>query len=123
MAIRVVTVDDHAPFREAARAVVELMPGFEIVGESDDGDDALRLVHDADPDIVIVDVRMPGIDGIEVATRLRDEDPTRIVVLATSADLRGLAPLARRSGAAALVQKRWLTPRFLRGLWIAHRRR
>jgi len=123
MSIRIVTVDDQAPFLEAARAIVARMPGFELVGESTDGNEALRLVREADPDVVILDVRMPGIDGIEVASRLTAEDPTRVVVLVTSADLRELAELARSCGAAALVRKQWLTPQFTRGLWVAHRRR
>jgi DNA-binding NarL/FixJ family response regulator len=121
--IRVVTVDDQRPFRDAARALVGSTPGFELVGESEDGEGALRLVHEADPDMVILDVRMPGMDGIEVASRLVAEDPTRVVVLVSSADLRPLSDLAWSSGASALVRKHWFTPHLLRGLWAAHRRR
>jgi DNA-binding NarL/FixJ family response regulator len=121
--IRVVTVDDQRPFREAARALVVGTPGFELVGESEDGEEALRLVHDADPDMVIVDVRMPGMDGIEVANRLTAEDRSRVIVLVSSADLRPLSSLAWACGADALVRKHWLTPHLLRGLWAAHRRR
>jgi DNA-binding NarL/FixJ family response regulator len=120
---RVVTVDDQAPFLDAARAIIAGIPGFELAGETTDGAAALGLVRDADPDIVLVDVRMNGIDGIEVAERLREEDPTRVVVLVSSADPRELARLARGCGAAALLRKQWLTPRLLRGLWVAHRRR
>jgi DNA-binding NarL/FixJ family response regulator len=121
--IRVVTVDDHDLFRRAAQAVIESSPGFELVSESADGENALRLIPETDPDMVILDVRMPGLDGIEVASRLRSEDPTRVVVLASSVDPQALSSLARSCGAAALVCKHWLTPRMLRGLWIAHRRR
>jgi DNA-binding NarL/FixJ family response regulator len=119
----VVTVDDQPLFRQAAAAVIASTPGFELVGESCDGESALKLVPALDPDMVIVDVRMPGIDGIEVARRLREDDPTRMVVLATSVDTRTFAGLARGSGAAALVHKHWLTPRVLRGLWVALRER
>jgi DNA-binding NarL/FixJ family response regulator len=121
--VRVVTVDDQDMFRRAAQAVIESSPGFTLVGESTSGEDALRLIPETDPDMVIMDVRMQGLDGIQVAERLTAEDPTRVVVLASSADSRALASLARSSGAAALVRKHWLTPRLLRGLWIAHRRR
>ena len=117
------TVDDHPVFRDAAAAIVAAMPGFEYVGESADGEMALEQVPAADPDIVILDVRMPGIDGIELAGRLRSQDPTRVIVLASSADVRGLSDLARSCGATALVNKHWLTPRMLRGLWMVHRRR
>jgi DNA-binding NarL/FixJ family response regulator len=120
---RVVAVDDRRPFLEAARALVASTPGFELVGESTDGTAALRLVREADPDIVLLDVRMEGIDGIEVADRVRAEDPTRVVVLVSSSDPRALARLARGCGAAALLSKQWLTPQLLRGLWVAHRRR
>ena len=121
--IRVVTVDDHAPFREAARAIVASTPGFELVGESTDGLSALGLVRDADPDIVILDVRMEPLDGVDVAYRLTGDDPTRVIVLVSGAELRPMAELAWACGAAALVSKHWLTPRLMRGLWLAHRRR
>lgn len=121
--IRVITVDDQPLFREAARAAIGRTPGFELVGESEDGESALGLARQADPDMVILDVRMNGMDGIETARRLTEEDPTRVIVLVSSADVRGLSGLAAEVGAAALVDKRWLTPRLLRGLWAAHRRR
>jgi DNA-binding NarL/FixJ family response regulator len=121
--VRVMTADDQAIFREAARAVVECLPGFVLAAEAADGASALAAVRAVDPDVVILDVRMPDIDGIEVARRLTAEDPDRLVVLVTSADLHELSELARTSGASALVAKQWLTPRLLRGLWVAHRRR
>lgn len=122
-AVRLMTVDDQRHFHASAEAIVASMPGFEIVGESEDGPAALRDAHELDPDMVIVDVRLQGMDGMEVAERLLREDDTRVVVLATTVDTGALAPLARASGASALVSKHWLTPRLLRGLWVAHRRR
>jgi DNA-binding NarL/FixJ family response regulator len=121
--VRVVTVDDQPFFRDAARAIIERTPRFALVGEADDGETALDLVRDADPDLVLLDVRLPGLDGIEVSRRLTSEDPERVIVLVSSADPRELSPLARGSGAAAVLRKHWLTPRLLRGLWVAHRRR
>ena len=121
--VRVVTVDDQPQFRRAANALIESTPGFELVGESVDGESALRLVPEADPDIVIVDVRMPGMSGIELSRRLHEQNSKRVIVLASSADPRDLARPARSSGVAAVVHKHWLTPRLLRGLWVAHRRR
>jgi len=121
--VRIVTVDDQPVFHTAAQAIIACTPGFELVGASSDGESALRLVDEADADIVIVDVRMPGIDGIEVATRLMADDPTRVVVLASTLDPGSLSRSARACGAAAVVRKQWLTPRLLHGLWVAHRRR
>jgi DNA-binding NarL/FixJ family response regulator len=122
-ALRVVAVDDQPMFREMMRTLVESTSGFELVGESADGAAALALVRQTDPDLVILDVRMPVMDGIEAATELAAEDATRVIVLASSASLDGLSDLAAASGADALVQKQWLTPQLLRGLWIAHGRR
>jgi DNA-binding NarL/FixJ family response regulator len=121
--IRVLTVDDQAVFRETARALVGCTPGFELVGESPDGETALRMAGDADPDIVLLDLRMAGLDGIETARRLSAEDPTRVIVLASAGDVREVAALAAAAGAAAVIRKQWLSPRLLRGLWMAHRRR
>jgi DNA-binding NarL/FixJ family response regulator len=117
--VRVVTVDDQPQFHAAAEAVVARTPGFELVGEVRDGPAALRAMPALDPDLVIVDVRMPGMDGLEVVERLRAQDTSRVIVLATDSP----DPHARECGAAALVRKHWLTPRMLRGLWVAHRRR
>jgi DNA-binding NarL/FixJ family response regulator len=121
--IRVLTVDDQALFRETARALVAHTSGFELVGESADGESALREARRTDPDLVILDVRMTGIDGIETARRLSAEDPTRLIVLASSADVRELSELAESAGVAAVVSKHWLSPRLLRGLWLVLRRR
>jgi DNA-binding NarL/FixJ family response regulator len=121
--VRIVTVDDQPIFRTAAQAIIDSTPGFELVGESADGESALELVGETDPDLVLVDVRMPGIDGIELAARLFAEDPTRVVVLASTLDPVSLSRFARACGAAAVVSKHWLTPRLLHGLWVAHRRR
>jgi DNA-binding NarL/FixJ family response regulator len=120
--VRVVAVDDQRMFRRAARDVIANTPGFELVGESADGESALKLVPEVDPDLVIVDVRMPKMDGIEVAGRLHEQDPERVIVLASSMDPREFAGPAQDI-ASAVVRKQWLTPRLLRGLWVAHRRR
>jgi DNA-binding NarL/FixJ family response regulator len=121
--VRIVTVDDQPAFLAAAQALVASTPGFELVGESADGESALALVDATDPDLVLIDVRMPGIDGIDLAERLLARDPTRVVVLASTLDSGALSRFARPCGAAAVVRKHWLTPRLLRGLWVAHRRR
>ena len=121
--IRVLTVDDQPVFREVARALVRMTPGFEVVGESADGESAVELARRLDPDIVIVDERMTGIDGIETARRMSAEDPDAVIVLVSSADVAPLAAEAASCGVSAVLRKHWLTPRLLRGLWIAHRRR
>ena len=115
-AVRLLTVDDQPLFREATRAVVAQTPDFELVGEAADGQAAIRVAREVDPDMVIMDVRMAGMDGIETTRALTAEDPTRLVVLVSSADVRELSALARAAGAVALLRKHWITPRMLRKL-------
>jgi DNA-binding NarL/FixJ family response regulator len=121
--VRVLTVDDQPVFLEAARALVGMTPGFEMVGESADGEAAVELAREAHPDMVIIDQRMQGIDGIETARRMSALDPDAVIVLVSSADVQPLAAEAEASGVAAVLRKHLLTPRLLRGLWLAHRRR
>jgi DNA-binding NarL/FixJ family response regulator len=68
--VRVLTVDDQARFRAVARDVIDATAGFEVVGEAENGEDALLAVDRLAPQIVLLDVRMPGVDGITVAGRL-----------------------------------------------------
>jgi DNA-binding NarL/FixJ family response regulator len=121
--VRVLAVDDGAAFRKAAADMIAHTAGFEVAGESADGESAVRHACELDPDLILVDVRMDGIDGIETARRLTAESPTRLVVLVSSGDVQRLSEPAGRAGAAAILRKHWLSPRVLRGLWMALRRR
>ena len=67
MGVRVLTVDDQAVFRGIAREVIDATPGFEAVGEAASGEEALAAVARLDPQLVLLDVRMPGLDGVDVA--------------------------------------------------------
>ncbi len=122
-AVGVLTVDDKPLFRTAAAAVVEATPGFVAVGEAASGPEALRLSAVLDPDLVLVDVRMPGMDGIETARRLAEIRPEAVVVLISIDDLTGFEALLQRSGAAASVRKQELCPGVLERLWAEHRPR
>ena len=79
--MRVLTVDDQAVFRGIAREVIDATPGFESVGEAASGEEALAAVDRLEPELVLLDVRMPGLDGIEVARRLRATHPDTLLVL------------------------------------------
>jgi DNA-binding NarL/FixJ family response regulator len=121
--VRVLAIDDGAVFRKAAADMIAHTAGFEVAGESADGESAVRLAGELDPDLILLDVRMDGIDGIETARRLTAASPTRLVVLVSSGDVQRLSEPAGRAGAAAIMRKHWLSPRMLRGLWMALRRR
>jgi DNA-binding NarL/FixJ family response regulator len=118
--IGVLTVDDQPLFRSAAAAVVDATPGFEAVGEASSGEEALRLSSELRPDLVLLDVRMPGMDGIETARRLAATRPETVIVLISIDDIGDIAPRARLAGAAASVRKQTLCPRLLEELWAAH---
>ena len=79
--VRVLTVDDQVLFRRVARDVIDATPGFEMAGEAACGDEGLEAVERLAPDLVLLDVRMPGISGIEVARRLAATHPELVVVL------------------------------------------
>ena len=115
--VNVLVVDDQQPFRDAARAVVERLKGFEIIAESESGEDAVVKVDELQPDIVLMDINMGGIDGIEATTRITSRHPSTMIVLLSTYELSDLPPTARTSGAAAYVNKDDFGGRILRRLW------
>lgn len=119
--VRVLTVDDQARFREVARDVIDATAGFEVVGEAENGDEALLAVERLAPQLVLLDVRMPGLDGITVARRLRERHPDTVVVLISIEDPLDLPSAAELVDAIPLVRKQDFGPRLLRRLWSEHR--
>jgi two-component system, NarL family, invasion response regulator UvrY len=119
-AVSVLTVDDQPYFRDAARDVIGATAGFEAVGEACSGGEALAVVEELKPQLVLVDVRMPGMDGIETTRRMKAAHPELVVVLISIEDTTNLPAAAGSSGAAALVRKQDFKPSLLRNLWRAH---
>jgi DNA-binding NarL/FixJ family response regulator len=115
--VRVLVVDDQPPFRAAARAVVDRINGFEVVGEAASGEEAVLAVADLAPHLVLMDIKMDGIDGIEATRRIHAAHPTVRVVLLSTYELADLPPDARSSGAIAYVNKDEFGTRVLRRLW------
>ncbi|MFJ5262161.1 response regulator [Streptomyces sp. NPDC088387] len=102
---RVVVADDQTVVREGIVMLLGLLPGIEVVGAAGDGDEAVRLVAELDPDVVLMDLRMPRCDGVEATRRIRAEHPrTQVVVLTTFADDESLFP-ALRAGARGYLTK------------------
>jgi two-component system, NarL family, invasion response regulator UvrY len=113
--ITVLAVDDHAVFLHATRELIAATPGFRQVGEAASGAEALQLAADLHPDLVLVDVRMPEMDGVETARRLLASDPQTVVVLVSLDELPQHAP-------CACLRKQELSTRALRQVWETHGR-
>ena len=121
--VTVLVVDDQPPFREAARSVVVRLEGFEVVAEADSGEAAIAIVESLHPQLVLMDIKMGGVDGstgmdgIEATAEITARYPDTMVVLVSTYELGDLPPSARTSGARAYINKDDFGGRLLRRLW------
>ena len=103
--MRVVVADDQTVVREGLVTLLETMPGIEVVGSAADGEEAVSLVADLAPQVVLMDLRMPRVDGVEATKRIRADHPeTQVVVLTTYADDESIVG-ALRAGAIGYLTK------------------
>ena len=100
----VLIVDDHPSFRAGARRMLEAS-GYSVVGEAADGEAALEAVRELTPDLVLLDVQLPGIDGFEVAARLRDAGTPPTIVLTSSRDRADFGDALAESPARGFIAK------------------
>lgn len=115
--VPVLIVDDQAPFRRAAAAVVKLTPGFQVVGEAESGEAAVELVESLHPALVLMDINMSGIDGIEATRRITTSHPDVVVMLLSTYEVDDLPGDVETSGYAAYVNKDEFGPGVLTRLW------
>jgi two-component system invasion response regulator UvrY len=113
----VVVVDDQAPFRLAARAVLRRLPCFELAGEASNGPEAIEVVDAVRPALVLMDINMPGMNGIEATRRILAAHPGIVVFLCSTYDMEDLPPDAAGSGASAYLNKERFGGDTLRRLW------
>ena len=117
----VLVVDDQAPFRLAARAVLRRLDGFEFAGEARSGPEAIELVAALHPALILMDIHMPLMSGIEATRRIMAEHPDVAVILCSTHDPKDLPADAAASGAIAYVSKEHLSAATIRELWEARR--
>lgn len=119
-AVTVLAVDDHPRFLEAAQAVVEATPGFAWLGGVSSGAEALAAADREEPDLMLVDVNMPEMNGFELARELDDSHPRTLVALISAQDPDEL-PHDRGGAERTVVRKEILGSAWLRALWRRHR--
>jgi len=117
--VRVLIVDDQEPFRSAARMVVELTDGFEVAGEAATGEDGVALVAALAPDLILMDIKMPGMDGLEATRKILAADETAKVVVLSTYEAAEYEQLALDAGAVAFISKSEFGPDELLAAWDA----
>jgi len=118
--VTVLVVDDQAPFRRAALAVLMMTDGFESIAEAESGEDAVDVAGRLHPDLVLMDINLGGINGIEATRRIVAANPGTFVILLSTYNADDLPADARESGAIAYVHKEEFSPFLLEDIW-AHR--
>jgi two-component system, NarL family, invasion response regulator UvrY len=115
--VRVWVVDDQASFRRATAATLATMDDFVMAGECETGESAVELIRDGNANLVLMDIHMPGMGGIEAARQIRAADPHLIVVLMSTYDIEDLPAAAANCGAVAYLHKERLSPESLSRIW------
>jgi DNA-binding NarL/FixJ family response regulator len=113
----VLIVDDQAPFRAAMKAVLRRATEFELVGEAANGNEAVSLAEELHPALVLMDINMPEMNGIEATRTLVARQPDVVVILCSTYDASDLPPEVATSGARAYMNKEHLGADTLRRLW------
>ena len=120
MPVRVLIVDDQEPFRLAARMVVDATDGFDVVGEAETGERSVEMAGELHPDLVLMDVNLPGINGLDATRQILADGEDRVVVLLLSTyEEEEYAPRAAECGAAAYIPKAVFGPDRLEQAWQA----
>ena len=115
--VSVLIVDDQVPFRAVARTVIGMTAGFEVAAEAGSGEEAIAQVDAQPPDLVLMDINLPGMSGIEATCEIRATHPDVSVILLSTYSEADLPADARDCGAIAYVHKEDFGPALVRTLW------
>ena len=116
MALRIVIVDDHGLIRAGLRALLKNEPDLEVVGDAQDGSSAVNLVTELQPDIVLMDISMPGLNGIEATGRVKEASPQTQVLAMTVHEDESMLREMIRAGASGYIIKRAIESELLRAI-------
>ena len=101
--IRILIVDDHAIVREGQRALIETEAGLQVLGEAKNGDEAVEMAHALQPDVILMDLQMPGKDGIEAIKEIKTENPDAHILVLTSFSANFQSAFRNRRPGSALI--------------------
>jgi DNA-binding NarL/FixJ family response regulator len=118
--VSVLIVDDQAPFRAVARTVIQLAAGFAVVGEAASGEEAVEMAAALHPAMVLMDINLPGINGIEATRQIMAAAPDTVVIMLSTYKADDLPSDAADCGAARYVHKEDFGPGILRDIWTDH---
>ncbi len=116
-ATKVLIVDDQEPFRLAARMVVEATEGFEVVGEAETGEEGVKLARTLEPDLVLMDVNLPGINGLDATRQILRVSGRVVILLLSTYEEDEYGPRAAECGAAGYIPKSAFGPDRLAAAW------
>jgi DNA-binding NarL/FixJ family response regulator len=103
--MRILIVDDFAPWRQSVRSILEKRAGLQIVGEASDGEEALQKTQDLRPDLILLDIGLPNLNGIEASAQIRQAVPDTVIIFVTQTNDAELARAALSDGAMGYVLK------------------
>jgi DNA-binding NarL/FixJ family response regulator len=115
--VKVLIVDDQPPFRSAARLVFDLLDDFDVVGEATSGEEAVALAATLSPDLIVMDINLPGITGVDATRRIARNHSAAVVLLVSTYEADDLPADASSSGALAYVHKEHFDADLVEQLW------